>query len=70
MASGLLRGSLSGPQILTGGEFGPEASIVAVIVCMAAALYFIRRIVKLHLAEPPVWSKAPQSVAAVATPIA
>jgi uncharacterized protein len=68
MTSGLLRGSLSGSRILTGGEFGPEASIVAVIVCMAAALYFVWRIVKLHLAEPAVWSKPPQSDAA-ATPL-
>jgi len=57
MASGVIRGSLRGPRILTGGEFGPEASIVAVVVCLAAALYLIYRIVKLHLAEPPVWSK-------------
>jgi uncharacterized protein len=70
MGSGLLRGSLSGSRILTGGEFGPEASIVAVIVCMAAALFFVWRILKLHLAEPPVWSKPPQSVAVVATPSA
>jgi membrane protease YdiL (CAAX protease family) len=69
MGTGLLRGSLRGPQILTGGEFGPEASIVAVIVCMATALYFARRIVKLHLAEPPIWSKPPHNVAAAATSV-
>lgn len=57
MKEGLLRGSLSGPQILTGGQFGPEASIVAVIVCLAAALYFILRMVRRHLTEPPAWSK-------------
>ena len=57
-SAGLLRGSLSGPRILTGGQFGPEASIVAVVVCLAAALYFIRRTTALHRAEPPVWSKA------------
>lgn len=56
--AGLLRGSLSGPRILTGGQFGPEASIVAVVVCLAAALYFIRRTVALHRVEPPAWSKA------------
>ena len=59
MGVGLLRGSLSGPRILTGGEFGPEASIVAVLVCLAAALFFLWRMVKLHRAEPAMWSKAP-----------
>jgi CAAX protease family protein len=66
MAAGLVRGSLSGPRILTGGEFGPEASIVAVIVCLAAALYLVRRIVKLHREEAPVWSKLGRNVAVVA----
>jgi membrane protease YdiL (CAAX protease family) len=70
MASGLLRGTLNGPRILTGGEFGPEASLVAVIVCLAAALYFIRRIVKLGRAEPPVWSKTPAGVVSAQTPSA
>jgi hypothetical protein len=57
MGVGLLRGSLSGPLILTGGEFGPEASIVAVLVCLVAALFFLWRMVKLHRAEPAMWSK-------------
>lgn len=55
--AGLIQGSLSGPRILTGGQFGPEASIIAVIVCVAGALYFIRRIITLHTAEPPAWIK-------------
>lgn len=58
-SAGLFQGSLNGPRLLTGGQFGPEASIVAVIVCLAAALYFIRRTVALRRAEPPVWRKAP-----------
>jgi membrane protease YdiL (CAAX protease family) len=60
MAGGLLQGTLSGPRLLTGGAFGPEASLVAVIVCLAAALFFLRRMVKLHRIEPPIWSRAPQ----------
>jgi CAAX protease family protein len=65
MAAGVIRGSLNGARILTGGEFGPEASIVAVVVCLAAAIYLIYRIVKLHLVEPPVWSKSISRVAVV-----
>lgn len=57
MTSGLLRGSLSGPPILTGGEFGPEASVVAVVVCLAAAAYFLRQIIKWKRAEPPMWRR-------------
>jgi membrane protease YdiL (CAAX protease family) len=40
----LITGTLNGPDALTGGAFGPEASIVAVVVCLAAALFFIKRV--------------------------
>jgi membrane protease YdiL (CAAX protease family) len=69
MAAGLIRGSLNGPRILTGGEFGPEASIVAVILCLAAAAYFILRIVKLNRAEPPVWRQERPAVAPAEAPV-
>jgi len=35
---GLWHTTFTGPDILTGGKFGPEASVVAVAVCAAAAL--------------------------------
>ncbi len=57
MTEGVLRGSLSGPGMLTGGAFGPEASIVAVLVCLVASFYFLWRIVKLHRTEPAMWHK-------------
>ena len=57
MTEGVLRGSLSGPGMLTGGAFGPEASIVAVLVCLVAAIFFLWKIVKLHRAEPAMWAK-------------
>jgi membrane protease YdiL (CAAX protease family) len=37
-ANGLLKAQLVGPDWLTGGSFGPEASVVAVAVCTAAGL--------------------------------
>ncbi len=54
----LIVGDLEGPVILTGGEFGPEASIVGVAVVLAAARYLLWRIVKLKCAEPPIWRDA------------
>jgi uncharacterized protein len=34
---GWLRGRMSGPAWLTGGDFGAEASVVALVLCLAAA---------------------------------
>jgi hypothetical protein len=62
IATGLLKGSLSGAPLLTGGAFGPEASLVAVLVCLAAALFFLWRVVKLHRVEPPIWSGTPARI--------
>jgi membrane protease YdiL (CAAX protease family) len=38
---GLLHASLSGPQALTGGTFGPEAGIFAVLVCAVPTVLFL-----------------------------
>lgn len=54
---GLLRSETTGPQWLTGGEFGVEASFVSVVVCALVAIAFLfnawrgRRFVK------PIWMR-------------
>lgn len=40
--AGFLEGRLHGPALLSGGAFGPEASIVAVAVCLALGILFLR----------------------------
>jgi len=40
--TGLLHTVLSGPAALTGGNFGPEASVVAIVVCTVATVFFLR----------------------------
>jgi membrane protease YdiL (CAAX protease family) len=43
---GVLHTTLTGPELLTGGKFGPEASVVAVGLCAAAALAIALRAVR------------------------
>ncbi|MBO3752004.1 CPBP family intramembrane metalloprotease [Streptosporangiaceae bacterium NEAU-GS5] len=39
---GLLTATLPGPEALTGGGFGPEASLFAIVVCAVPAVLFLR----------------------------
>jgi CAAX protease family protein len=39
---GMFASRFHGPDILTGGAFGPEASIVAVLICLAAGIVLLR----------------------------
>ncbi len=38
---GLLRSSLGGPEMLSGGSFGAEASPIALAICLAAGLFLL-----------------------------
>lgn len=40
---------ITGAEILTGGQFGPEGSIQAVIFCLIAAVIILRRLVKKNI---------------------
>jgi membrane protease YdiL (CAAX protease family) len=46
LGHGILDVPLSGPPLLTGGEFGPEASVIAIAVCSVVGLYFIVRTIR------------------------
>ena len=56
-APGLLASHLYGPDIMTGGRFGPEASVVAVLVCLAAALVFIGLAMRRGRIVEPFWRR-------------
>jgi len=51
----LARGSLSGAPLLTGGAFGPEASIVAVVFCFVVGVILLWRTVQLGRVQAPMW---------------
>jgi membrane protease YdiL (CAAX protease family) len=55
--SSLIAGTLRGRDLLTGGAFGPEASIAAVAICLAAALFLLLRTARLGRLEPSAWAR-------------
>jgi uncharacterized protein len=54
---GILESSLSGPAPLSGGKFGAEASIFAVLVCTSMAIYLLVRAVRNGQIVRPFWSR-------------
>lgn len=56
--AGLLITSRNGPEWLTGGAFGLEASVVAMIVATTAGLILLTCVVKQGGIRPPMWVKA------------
>lgn len=58
---GLLESHFHGSAWLTGGQFGPEASLLAVVVCLAAALIFLRLAWKRQHFMQPAWKRSAQA---------
>jgi uncharacterized protein len=63
---GLIAGSLKGPLILTGGTFGPEASVVAVILCLCVAVLLFWRAARSGKIKPLGWARSVPTVVASA----
>lgn len=43
-SGGLVHGVLSGPALFTGGDFGPEAGLPAILVCLVPTVIHLRRL--------------------------
>ncbi len=54
---GLFKATLEGPQILTGGSFGMEASVMAFGICTATGLWLLHMAAKRGTALPPIWKR-------------
>ena len=54
---GLFQSHLQGPDVLTGGAFGVEASVVALTLCLLVSGYFILRIWKKGGTVKPLWKR-------------
>lgn len=55
--SGLLISRFHGPQILTGGAFGPEVTIVTLVVCLAVATVLFQHAIRKGNIISPFWHK-------------
>jgi membrane protease YdiL (CAAX protease family) len=56
-AKGLLQSTLAGPEILSGGSFGAEASVVAVVVCVAGFMIVIQNARRKGEIIQPFWTR-------------
>jgi membrane protease YdiL (CAAX protease family) len=65
---GLLNGRLTGPELMTGGPFGLEASLPALVVATAAGVGILAVAVRRGQIVAPMWSRARLSAPAAAPP--
>lgn len=56
-AYGLLKSTFTGSDWLSGGKFGPEASLVAIAVCLVAGIVFLILAKQRNFIAPPVWAR-------------
>jgi uncharacterized protein len=56
-SNGYLKSSLDGPEWLTGGNFGVEASVVALVVCASVAAWMLVAAKRRGNILPPPWTR-------------
>ncbi len=56
-SKGLLQSRMVGPEWLTGGTFGAEASVVALVLCLAVGIILLVLAIKEGNVVPPFWAR-------------
>jgi len=56
-ANGLFNGILEGPEWLTGGDFGPEASLITIVVFSLFGIFLILKMIKTKQLKQAMWRK-------------
>jgi uncharacterized protein len=54
---GLIRSNIKGPEVLTGGSFGLESSVIAFTFCTATGIALLVMAVRQGRIVPPVWKR-------------
>jgi membrane protease YdiL (CAAX protease family) len=56
-APGLIRSTVNGPDLLTGGQFGVESSVLALVLCTTTGVVMLVMAVRRGLIVPPAWQR-------------
>lgn len=56
-APGLIRSTIEGPDYLTGGEFGVESSVLALLLCTTTGVVMLVMAVRRGRIVPPMWKR-------------
>lgn len=56
-APGLIRSTVNGPALLTGGSFGVESSVLALALCTTTGVVMLIMAVRRGQVVPPVWKR-------------
>jgi hypothetical protein len=54
---GLFKATIEGPELLTGGKFGMEATLVALLICTTAGLVMLIMAIRRGKIVPPFWQR-------------
>lgn len=57
-SQGLIRSTVNGPQFLTGGNFGVESSVIALVLCTGTGIYLLVKVVRQGKIVPPIWKRS------------
>ena len=57
-AQGLIRSTIKGPDFLTGGDFGVESSVLALVLCTGTGIALVVMAVKRGKIVPAIWKRA------------
>lgn len=57
-SQGLIKSTIVGPELLTGGSFGVEASVLALLLCTSTGIVVLIMAVRRGAVVPPIWKRA------------
>jgi membrane protease YdiL (CAAX protease family) len=57
-AQGLIRSTVKGPDLLTGGNFGVESSVLSLVPCTSTGIAMLVMAVKRGRIVPPIWKRS------------